>query len=61
MRIVMTAGRIASLREQLSHLRNRVEVCTISHECYRTHANEIAKALAERDLERFLAEHPEMA
>lgn len=60
-RDVFAAGRIASHREQLEHLKQRAEIARISFERHPSHAQEIQKLYADRDLEDFLAAHPDLA
>lgn len=60
-RVRFAAGRIASLREQLEHLRQRAEVCRISFERHPSHHNEIQLAYAEQAVEDFVHAHPEVA
>lgn len=57
-RNVFAAGRIASNREQLEHLKQRVEIARISFERHPSHANEIHKAYAEQALADFQDAHP---
>lgn len=52
------AGRIASKREELEHLRERVRFARMNYEQHRNHGNEIAKLYAENDLDVFLAANP---
>lgn len=57
-RDVFAAGRLASNREQLEHLRQRAEIARISHERHPSHAQEIEKLYADQAVEDFLAAHP---
>lgn len=60
-RDVFAAGRIASNRETLEHLRQRAEIARISHERHPSHAQEIEKLYADQAVEDFLAAHPDLA
>ena len=55
------AGRIASKKEELEHLRTRVEHARLNFERSRSHANEIAKIYADQALADFLAANPRLA
>lgn len=55
------AGRIASKREELQHLRSRVDQARRNEAEHRSHANEIARVYAEIDLENFLHDNPHLA
>lgn len=57
-RDVFAAGRLASNREQLEHLKQRAEIARISFERYPSHAQEIEKLYAEQAVADFLALHP---
>jgi hypothetical protein len=51
-------GRIASLREQLTHLRDRVTLCRISFDRHPSGHNEIELHRAEQALDDFCRAHP---
>lgn len=55
------AGRIASKREELEHLRTRVEHARKNEAERYSHANELARVYAEIDLENFLRDNPQLA
>lgn len=52
------AGRIASKREELTHLEARAQMSRQIWENYRTHANEIEMHVAEQRLADFREAHP---